>query len=735
MKKMLIALLGLSVGATMYGQDKLYIHQKNQITLGALISQIDSIYFDAGGSGICFQVGGTLARYPVSEIDSLSFGEDSQVVSITWNADGVSIVNPLAFEGVTVEAVAGNATVSSTHYEDEFTCRLNGSSMDGSLKVYTVKKFNLEFNGLSLNNQDGPAINIQTKKKCTVLVNSGTVNSLSDGGTYATSVEDQKATFFSEGQLVFDGSGDLTVKSLVVHAICSDDYIEIRNGTVKVTGAVKDGIHCNDFFMVSGGIVMVTSTGDGIDCEGGQVLITGGSLTTVNASADVKGICSDSTMVISGGTVDVTINGAGSKGLCSAQQITLSGGSVRVRTTGGVILNASGSGFNPAYCTAIKSDSTITLDGANMVLTATGAGNKGISSGSGIIITAGSLNMTNSGSGTTYRNASGVTDSYNASCLTADGPIEILGGTVICSASGSGGKGITGDMSLAIGNTSGSPSLNITTTGTRFTVSGMGQNAVTNEPKAISLDGAITVNSGTVTVSSNDDGLKSKTSITVNNGDVKITKSVEGIESPAITVNNGTINLIASDDGFNATKGNGGEANDGSVLNITGGNVIVNSSVGDGLDSNGNISITGGTIIVHGPERDPEVGMDCNGTCNVSGGFLVISGTNSNMTEGPSASSGQYSILARTNTRLSAATLFHIQDAAGNNILTFQPVRNYYSVILSSQSLTAGTTYYIYTGGSSTGTISNGLYSGGTYSGGTQKKNFTLSGKLTTVTF
>jgi len=99
--------------------------------------------------------------------------------------------------------------------------------------------------------------------------------------------------------------------------------------------------------------------------------------------------------------------------------------------------------------------------------------------------------------------------------------------------------------------------------------------------------------------------------------------------------------------------------------------LVVSTSGGDGLDSNGNILFTGGTTIVHGPPSSPEVGMDYNGTCNMNGGFLVISGTNSNMTQAPSNSSVQYCLKIKSNQMLTSSTLFHIQDASAGNILTF----------------------------------------------------------------
>lgn len=455
-----------------------------------------------------------------------------------------------------------------------------------------------------------------------------------------------------------------------------------------------------------------------------------GSLTVTGNYAD--GISGKDGLIIKSGTITVT---AADEGIRGQDYLILDGGRITVNSAGNAVLEASGSGSNPVYCAALKCDHDILLNGSNIEIKSTGKGGKGISSDGNLIISAGSVTVSTTGAGSTYTNSSGVKDAYNATCVTADGDISILGGTLKLTATGAGGKGITADGSLIIGDETHSPEIEITTSGEKIILSGNGREVDANESKAVSIDGTIALNNGITTISSADDGLKSKTSITINNGTLFIIKSIEGIEGPELTVNNGTINLVCSDDGFNATKGSGGEFNDGSALNLKGGNIVINASGGDGLDSNGSMTMTGGTVVVHGPQSQPEVGMDVNGTAEVSGGLLVISGIYSNMTEGPATSSKQYSILVRSNSQLSSSTFFHVQDADGNNLVTFKPVRAYSSVIYSCPDLKSGATYYIYTGGSSTGVNGNGLYTGGTYTGGTQKKSFTLSGKLTTVNF
>ncbi|HNX44905.1 MAG TPA: carbohydrate-binding domain-containing protein [Bacteroidales bacterium] len=744
MKKLTLLVICLVSSLFLSAQEKMYIHKSDNMTLGALISTIDSIYFSNDGTITYFRIDSNLAQYPTAQIDSLSFGDNSNTIFVTYNTSGVSVINPLAFEGVSVSVEGQHVTVNSTSETQDINYSLSGTTQNGMFKIYSDKRFNLLLNGVSITNQDGPAINVQSKKKTSVELIAGTTNYVTDGATYAPPAingngeeEDQKGTFFSEAKLVFSGTGSLTIEGngSEQHALCSDDLIQVDGGNITVTKAVVDGIHGKDGIEITGGAVNVTASGDAIDGDEACILISGGTVTTNNTQADVKGISCDSTLTISGGTLDLTISGDQSKAIQSNQAMTLSGGSITIHNAGNVVLAASGSGFDPSYPSSLKSDSLITISGADITITSTGKGGKGITSNTGIAISGGNLTITNSGNGERYKNSSGVYKAYVASCLNSDGYIAITGGTVTTTSSGSGGRGITPDGALTIGSTTTSPTVSITTTGSDVFISGSGNNASYAEAKAITGNGDIIFESGTVTIASADDGIKSETSVTFNNADVTISNSYEGIEAPFITVNGGSVKSAASDDSFNATFGNGGEFDDGSLLKIQGGTVVANASTGDGLDSNGSIMITGGTTIVHGPQSAPEVGMDFNGTCNVNGGFLVISGINSNMTQPPSPTSSQHSVLAKTNNALSSTTLFHVQDDAGNDILTFQPARNYSSVIFSTSSLQTGVTYSIYKGGTSTGTNNNGLYTGGTYSGGTFKKSFTISNTITTVTF
>jgi len=733
MKNNLLLFVFLIFSSALFAQDKMYIHKSDKVTVVSSISATDSVYFSDDNSMLNIKVGTSVAKYALSKIDSITFGDDSNTVLIKYDGATVSVVNPLAFEGVTVTVNNADVVVTSTSTMQDINYQLSGTSTDGSLKIYSDKSFNLLMNGVNITNADGPAINIQSKKKVSVGLMAGTTNSLTDGSTYTSSTEDQKGTFFSEGQLVFSGTGILNVKSNAKHGIACDDYINIAGGNITVSGAKTDGIHANQYIKMSDGTLNVTATSDAIDCEDGYIEISGGTITTTNASADVKAISCDSVLNITGGTITMNVSGNQSKALKSKKNINLTGGNITINASGSVALTASGSGYDASYCTAVKSDSSVIINGSTLTIKSTGVSGKGISAGKNIEMTSGTVNISTTGAGATYKNTSGVTDSYSASCLSSDVNTIIKGGTLTVSSSGSGGKGISSDGTITIGDANTSPTITITTTGSKFTVSGTDY----CHPKALRATGAITINNGKITISSSDDGIHSDASITQNGGDITINNSVEGIESKYVTINGGSVWVNASDDGFNttfSTVSGGTESNDGSLLTVNGGYVYASATSGDAIDSNGNILIAGGTVVANGPASQPNEAVDYNGSFTVTGGFLMGAGANSPMSKAMGSATTQYSLYLTSTSGISAGTMFHIQDASGTDIVSFTPARSAGVFFFSSSALKAGT-YTIYTGGSSSGTAKDGLYTGGKYTAGTSKKSFTISSKVTSVSF
>lgn len=227
---------------------------------------------------------------------------------------------------------------------------------------------------------------------------------------------------------------------------------------------------------------------------------------------------------------------------------------------------------------------------------------------------------------------------------------------------------------------------------------------------------SLTIDGGEITLSVGGDGLKSDATITLNAGTVDILESYEGVEAEYITINGGEIRLVSSDDGFNAASqteatetttaqstarngrggGFGGEATGAYTLSINGGTVIVNAG-GDGLDSNGSITMTGGTVLVYGPTNAGNGAIDYNGTFTLSGGTLAVAGS-AGMPQAPSTSSSQYSVMVNFDTVLPAETLITLRDAAGTQLLTLTPVKEFQSIVLSTPQLVAGGTYEVVVG-------------------------------------
>lgn len=192
------------------------------------------------------------------------------------------------------------------------------------------------------------------------------------------------------------------------------------------------------------------------------------------------------------------------------------------------------------------------------------------------------------------------------------------------------------------------------------------------------------------------------------------------IESKTVlTINNGSITTKTGDDGLNA----------GTAIVINGGLVYSYSTGNDAMDSNGTFTVTGGKVVAVG-SRSPEAGIDCDArTLKITGGILVGIG---GATSGPSASvSTAPSVIMGSG---NANQIIHIESADGTEALTFLAPTSYSMLLFSSSKLKSNTSYAVYTGGSVTsGTDFNGLYTSGTYTKGTSGGTFTTSSLVTQI--
>ncbi len=360
--------------------------------------RVDSIMFDENADIVLVALEGRSVEIPLSAIDSISYGLLPSTVIVNYESERAVVENPFAFDNVAVEIDGAKVTVVSTT-EEEVGYTLQGSSGNGCFKIYGAKKYNLYLNGVELTNSSGAAINSQCGKRGRVFIADGTVNRLADSSKYSTpSGEDEKGTLFSEGQLIFEGgSGSLIVNGNCKHAICSDDYVEVRGGNITVESAISDALHVNDSVIVLGGKVDFSCGSDGIDCDG-VVKLLGGEVAVVALNDDVKGIKSAADIIVDGATVTVSVPGAASKGVKSAGLFTMLSGRLDVSATGNTILLAG----DPSYATCIKCDSSVNIAGGVLSLKATGIAGRGISADYDVVVADGTTTIECSGNSETY---------------------------------------------------------------------------------------------------------------------------------------------------------------------------------------------------------------------------------------------------------------------------------------------------------------------------------------------
>ena len=278
--------------------------------------------------------------------------------------------------------VSGNDVTVNYTGSDNVLYVLSGTTADGFFKLYSSKKQGIKLNGVSITNPNGAAINNQSKKRTFIVLGAGTKNYLTDGTGYsdAISSEDMKGTLFSEGQLVFSGSGYLEVDANSKAGISSDDYVRFMPlCNVYVDASAGNGIRGKDAVIVTGGVINVNVTGtadkgistDGVfQLDGGRTtVLTGGGYEWDSDDNDYSacaGVKSDSLVTINAGKLYLKSTGIGGKGISCDDRVNILGGDVKVITTGKSYPTNT---ENATYSTSpkgIKADGNLTVSGGSV---------------------------------------------------------------------------------------------------------------------------------------------------------------------------------------------------------------------------------------------------------------------------------------------------------------------------------------------------------------------------------
>ncbi len=614
-----------------------------------------------------------------------------------------------ADESVTNETETASSGVSISGniitITKEGTYVLSGALSEGQIIVDADSaKVQLVLDNADITCASSAAIYVKNADKAFITLAEGSENILMNTAEFEA-IDDNNidAVIFSKDDLTLNGKGTLTINSEYGHGIVSKDDLKLVGGTCNIT-AKNHALSGKDSVRIAAGTYNLTSGKDGIHSENadeeekGFVYIASGDFT-IESTGD--GIDASYVVQIDDGAFDITAGGGAEN--ATKTHNDMPGGATRDNMGGGAPGGDKPSGEAPSGEAPSGGPSSDSDSGKQTGQTLPDKPDGDSFDGS--------------------RPDEKASD--NAGSQTAQTPPD-KSGKDTSDADSTSTKGIKSDGALYVN-------------GGTYTINSADDSFHSNSD--------VTINDGTYTISSGDDGIHADSALLVNGGTITVTESYEGLEGLNITINDGKIDITASDDGMNAAGGNdasgfGGRGGDSfkgmqapdaaqksdsaSDTAQTTGNITVaaqksdNTSVasqdtdtasddemwmvinggyvhvlagGDGLDSNGDLTINGGEVYVDGPSDNGNSAIDYGEKSSfyINGGTVVAVGS-SGMAEDVSTDSKQQVAFVKLDSQVDAGDVI-LKDADGNEIISYTVQKKYDGVIISTADLKAGQIY------------------------------------------
>lgn len=433
---------------------------------------------------------------------------------------------------------------------------------------------------------------------------------------------------------------------LPTSACAASDYTTANATLVTLTDSSATAKGKYTGYEIDGTDVSITAAGTYVfsgDCDNGSITVKKGvtgvtivlnglTLTNDDSAAITLNKTAEASLIAAAGTTNTVADTEGSSDENAAVKVK-SGAALAIGGTG--TLTVDGNAKNGIKGAA---DAVITVAEVKLNIN---AADDGLSCDDELNITGGTLSITAGGDAVKASPDTGDTENPDTTSL---GNVTISGGTLTLNATKDGIQA-DGDLTISGGT------FHVKTNGGHTT-------ALTDDSascKGFKAGGALTVTGGTLTVDSADDALHASTDVTISGGTltlatgddgvhadndlvigtkgasststprINITASYEGLEGTTVNVYSGDIDVVASDDGVNAANSTLGEHSDKYAINIAGGDLYIDAG-SDGLDSNNDISMTGGKVEVYGADAMMDAAIDYDGTFTLSGGTLFGAG-------------------------------------------------------------------------------------------------------------
>lgn len=431
---------------------------------------------------------------------------------------------------------------------------------------------------------------------------------------------------------------------LPTSACAASDYTTANATLVTLTDSSATAKGKYTGYEIDGTDVSITAAGTYVfsgDCDNGSITVKKGvtgvtivlnglTLTNDDSAAITLNKTAEASLIAAAGTTNTVADTEGSNDENAAVKVK-SGAALAIGGTG--TLTVDGNAKNGIKGAA---DAVITVAEVKLNIN---AADDGLSCDDELNITGGTLSITAGGDAvkaspdtgenpdtTSLGNVtiSGGTLTLNAAAdgIQADGDLTISGGTFHVKTNGGHTTALTDDSASCKGFKAGGA---LTVTGGTLTVD--------SADDALHANTDVTISGGTLTLATGDDGVHADNDLVIGTKGasststprINITASYEGLEGTTVTVYSGDIDVAASDDGVNAANSTLGERSDKYAINIAGGDLYIDAG-SDGLDSNNDISMTGGKVEVYGANAMMDAAIDYDGTFTLSGGTLFGAG-------------------------------------------------------------------------------------------------------------
>lgn len=539
------------------------------------------------------------------------------------------------------------------------------------------------------------------------------------------------------------------------HALSGKDSVRIAEGTYNLTSG-KDGIHSENadddekgFVYIASGDFTIESTGDGIDAsyvvqiDDGAFDITagGGAENATKTHNDMPGGATRDNMGggAPGGAAQDGEAPSGDKPSGDGSDKSDSGSASGKQTGQTPPDRLDGDSFDGSRPDEKASDNT----GGQTAQTPPDKPGTDTSDGQKSDKNSQSKDIADN---TTASSASSDTGSESSSSASPDADSE-NNSSASSDADSTSTKGIKSDGALYVnGGTFTINSADDSFHSNSDATINDGTYTISSGDDGIHADSALLVNGGTITVTESYEGLEGL-NITINDGKIDITASDDGMnvaggndasgfggrggdgfkgmqapdsaQRPDDTSDNTSDNTQKPDDTSDTAQTTGNitvaaqkqdntsdtaqdtdAASDDEMWMVINGGYVQVLAGGDGLDSNGDLTINDGEVYVDGPSDNGNSAIDYGekSSFDINGGTVVAVGS-SGMAEDVSSESKQQAAFVKLDSQADAGDVI-LKDADGNEIISYTTQKKYDCVIISTAALKAGQTYTLSASGS-----------------------------------